>query len=224
MAYHMDLKAISLDAYKEMIKTRILIPSWKPLLEDIDNRFEVLKEMGFSDTEQLLNTLKNKKKLEAIVTPPLLTAEYLTILKREINARQPSPNKFSAFQFIDSTIVAKLNDAGIKHTKQLFDKVLTEANRKKLAEDLQLTVDEVLLLTQITDLSRIQWVNHTFAYVLYKSGFNSAEKVRYVDPTKLYETIQMLNANKEYYKGNIGLNDMKILVEAAQVVPLDIEY
>ncbi len=36
MGYYIDLKSISIDNYKEILKTTELIPSWKVLEDDID--------------------------------------------------------------------------------------------------------------------------------------------------------------------------------------------
>jgi len=80
------------------------------------------------------------------------------------------------------------------------------------------------MATKLIDLSRIRWVNHTFAFVLYESGYNTAEKVATADPEKLYEKVKKLNDERKFFPAHIGLTDMKRCVEAAQLVPFDIEY
>ena len=79
-------------------------------------------------------------------------------------------------------------------------------------------------LAKLTDLSRIRWVNHTFAYVLLEAGYDTAEKVAAADYKALYETVKTLNEEREIYKGHIGVHDMKLCVEAAEDVSLEIEY
>ncbi|MCK4732829.1 MAG: hypothetical protein KAT65_10280, partial [Methanophagales archaeon] len=69
-----------------------------------------------------------------------------------------------------------------------------------------------------------RWVNHTFAYVLLEAKYDTVEKVANADYKELYETIKQLNDERELYKGHIGLHDMKLCVEAAKDVSLDIEY
>lgn len=224
MGYHIDLKSISLDQYREMLKTKTLIPSWKILTENLDQRIEALKEIGFTNIDDLLKTLKNKKKLAEIVDPPTLSEEFLTVLKREINSKLSKPNRFIDFTFLDTKLTARLTEKGIKNTKNLFDKIVTPVDRENTANELNISETDILLLTKVTDLSRIQWVNHTFAYVLCESGYDTTEKVKNADPEVLYNSIKQLNKEKNLYKGNIGLNDMRILVEAAQIVPLDIVY
>ena len=123
----------------------------------------------------------------------------------------------------DKTIL-KLEKAGIKNTLQLFDKILTAKSRKKFAKETGIDEPEILRITKLTDLSRIRWVNHTFAYVLLEANYDTVEKVASADYKKLYETIKQLNEERKLYKAHIGLHDMKLCVEAAKDVSLDIEY
>lgn len=59
----------------------------------------------------------------------------------------------------------------------------------------------------------------TFARVLVASGFDSAPKVAGADPDALYEAVATANENARFYKGKVGLRDMKRLVVAASFVP-----
>ena len=79
-------------------------------------------------------------------------------------------------------------------------------------------------LAHLTDLSRIRWVNHTFASVLYKADYDSVEKVAHADYQTLYEDVKKLNDERNLYKGQIGVHDMKLCVEAAQDVSLEVEF
>jgi hypothetical protein len=67
-------------------------------------------------------------------------------------------------------------------------------------------------------------VNHTFAYVLLEAGYDTAEKVADADYQELYEKVKKLNEEREIYKGPIGVHDMKLCVDAAKDLTLDIEY
>ena len=80
------------------------------------------------------------------------------------------------------------------------------------------------LITQLCDLTRIKWVNSTFAFVLYTCGYKTTEAVAKADYTKLYEDILSQNKEKQLYKGNIGLNDVKLCVEEAKKLTIDITY
>lgn len=49
-------------------------------------------------------------------------------------------------------------------------------------------------------------------------------KASKTDPVDLHTRINKLNKEKSIYKGQIGLNDMKIFLNAAKEIPLEIEY
>jgi hypothetical protein len=60
--------------------------------------------------------------------------------------------------------------------------------------------------------------------MLYAIGIDTVEKVAKADYVELYKNIIQINKAQHYYKGQIGLNDMKLFVNAAKDVPLEIEY
>ena len=81
-----------------------------------------------------------------------------------------------------------------------------------------------MMLTKLTDLSRIRWVNHTFAYVLLEAGYDTAEKVANANYQELYERVKQLNEEKEIYNAHIGVRDMKMCIEAAKGLDFEIQY
>lgn len=153
-----------------------------------------------------------------------LSGDYLTILLRELNNTLPKPNKIADFTGISKDTVAKLEKIGIKNTVKLYDRIITTESRKELAESIGVGDSEILELTKLTDLSRIKWVGVTFARMLYDLGVDTVEKATKSDPIDLHARINQMNKEKNIYKGHIGLNDIKIFVNAAKEVPLEIEY
>ncbi|PKV50622.1 uncharacterized protein DUF4332 [Aquimarina sp. MAR_2010_214] len=141
-----------------------------------------------------------------------------------VNGYLRKPNKTKDFPETSADIVLKLEKKGIKHTRHLFDKIVTIDARTLFSKHIGINDEEILRLTKLTDLSRIRWVNHTFAYVLYEAGYDTVGKVAKADPDQLYKRITELNAERKFYPAHIGLNDMKMLVECAKMLPLDIEY
>ena len=55
--------------------------------------------------------------------------------------------------------------------------VKTEENRKELCDKTQISYEDIMDLTRLTDLSRIKWVGPIFARLLILSGYNTVEKV-----------------------------------------------
>lgn len=64
--------------------------------------------------------------------------------------------------------------------------------RYELANSLDISDDEILVLAKLTDLSRIKWVGATFARILLEVGYDSVQKVSNSNPEDLY-----LRINKE---------------------------
>jgi hypothetical protein len=74
-------------------------------------------------------------------------------------------------------------------------------------------------LLSISDLCRIQWVSSSFARALVAAGAADAAAVAAANPETLFEVIKKANRNAKYYKGTVGLRDVKRLVVAARYVP-----
>ena len=224
MSYYIDLKSISLDQYKSKLKSDDLIPSRMILKERIDERFNYLKNIGITNVHELQQMLKNKDKKAELSETDCFSEDYLTILLREINSIHPKPNKIGDFLEISPDAVSKLEEAGIKDTLKLYVEIKTPDKRKKLSMATGIDDGEILKLTKLTDLSRVKWVGATFARVLFNTGFDTVEKLSEANYEDLYNKIIQLNKEKNLYKGNIGLNDMKLCVNAAKEVPLEIIF
>ncbi len=224
MGYSIDLAELSIDELTKQINNKILIPSRKVLKEDLINRMISFKNMGINNVAELLKNLKNSEMLSKLLEQDIYSEDFLQNLRREINSMSPKPNRFIDFKFLDDKHITTLHELGIKNTKALYPKIITKKDRKCFSDESNLPEDIVLKLAHLVDISRIKWVNHTFAYVLYESGYNSVNKVSKANAEELHNKIKTLNQNKEYYKGNIGLNDIRILIEAANVAPKDIIF
>ena len=61
-------------------------------------------------------------------------------------------------------------------------------------------------------------MNHTFAVILLQAGYECAADVAQADPEKLHADVKRLNEARGYFKGQIGLHDMVLTVDAAKDV------
>lgn len=224
MGYYIDLEQISIDSYKELLKNSELIPSWRILEENIDKNLTTLQNNGINNLNELLTTLKTKEQIEAFSKQSGLSENYLTILKRMVNGYRQKPNRLKDFTCINQDTIAKLDSIGIKNTAKLYDQVLSGEKRKKLGKETGIPNDEILILTKLADLSRIRWVNHTFAYVLLEAGYDTAYKVAHADYIEVYETVKQLNEERKIYNAHIGIRDMKMVVDAAQLLDFEVNY
>jgi tRNA U55 pseudouridine synthase TruB len=224
MAYCIDLEKITIDDYRLKLETAYLPPSRLILKDRLDERFGYFKSIGIENVQELIRLLKKNDKFAALSKVECLSGDYLTILLRELNSTLPKPNKISEFQGISIDTVMRLEKIGIKNTENLYKKVISETNRQHLAEATGINQNVILELTKLADLSRIKWVGVTFARMLYEIGIDTVSKASNADPEKLHVSINQYNKEKSIYKGQIGLNDMKIFVNAAKDLDLDIEY
>ena len=224
MGYSVDLKSISIDKYKEILKTAELIPSWKILEKDIDKNLNIIKKYNIENLDELLIAFKDKDKIREFSKQSGLPENYLAVLKRVVNGYRRKPNRIKDFPCITADTVRKLEKIGIRNTLKLYEEVLTTQKRSELSRKTGIGDNEIMMLTKLTDLSRIRWVNHTFAYVLLEAGYDTAEKVANADYQELYETIKELNEERKIYNAHIGVRDMKMCVEAAKSLDFEIEY
>lgn len=224
MGYYIDLKSISIDTYKEILKAADLIPSWKILEKNIDKNFDVIKKHNINNLDELLTAFKDKTKIQEFSNKSGLPENYLAVLKRVVNGYRQKPNRLKDFVCISETVVHKLEKSGVKNTLKLYEEILTANKRNELSKKTGISDSEVMLLTKLTDLSRIRWVNHTFAYVLLEAGYDTAEKVADADYQELYETVKQLNEERKIYKAHIGVLDMKRCIDSAKGLDFEIEY
>jgi hypothetical protein len=224
MGYYIDLSEISLDAYKAKLESNEMIPSRRILKEKTEERFSFFKSIGVQYVAELLTLLKKKNKITELSKEKCFTEEYLKILLRELNSILPKPTKIKDFLDISPETVLKLQKLGIKNTIDLFNIVKTPEQRKELAKKAGVTDSEILEFAKLADLSRIKWVGPTFARLLYNIGTDTLEKATKADYTDLHKKIVQINKEKNYFKGQIGLNDIRLFVEAAKEVPVEIEY
>lgn len=224
MGYYIDLKCISIDKYKEVLKSADLIPSRMILKENTDNNLDIIKSHNIKNLDELQKSLKNKKKLQELSKQFGISERFLEVLRAEINGYLQKPNRIKDFSCVDEDIVHGLEKLGLKNTFKLYGEVLTQEKRDELSIKIGISKKDIMQLTKLTDLSRIRWVNHTFAYVLLEAGFDTAEKVANADYKEMYKTIKQLNEERKIYNAHIGAHDMKLCVESARSLDFEIEY
>lgn len=224
MGYYIDLDKTSIDDYTLRIGSAYLPPGRMILKDNIDERFGYFKSIGIKNIKELIQTLKNKNKFAELSKVDFLSGDYLTILLRELNSTLPKPNRIADFTDLTKETISILEKTGISNTEKLYGRVIKKSDRQKLAEATGINYQDILKLTRLTDLSRIKWVGVTYAQMLYDLGVDTVEKVSTSDPIELHARINQMIKERNVFKGAIGLNDVRILVESARDVPFEIEY
>jgi uncharacterized membrane protein len=224
MGYYIDLEKITIDNYRKKLESAYLPPSRMILKEKLDERFGHFKSIGIENVKGLIQLLKKKDKFAELSKIDYFSSDYLTVLFRELNSTLPKPNNLAEFTGISRNTIDKLEKTGIKNTEKLYEKIIKKSDRQKLADSIGIDYQDILALTKLSDLSRIKWVGVTYAQILYDLGADTVEKVSKSDPNDLHTRINKMIKENNIFKGAIGLNDVKILVEVANELPLDIEY
>lgn len=222
--YYIDLKKFSITEYEKELEEAELLPSRKILQEDIKTRFDCLRKQGMECLDDLLTALKTPDKLKMFAQKSGLSEEYLIMLKREISSNQPKPVNLVDFPGIAPDVIEKLAKHGMTNTKQLFNFVKTPSDRQNLSQKTGIAEEKILELTKLTDVTRIRWVGANFARLLVDSKWDTVEKVIRADYKEVYDELMRILEEKKYFKGKFGVNDMKICVLAAKIVPTAIEY
>lgn len=219
MAYHIDAEKVSLDDLQKRIEATDLIPSRASLLDGLNIKLKALEQQGITTLAGLRNELKNPKRLEAVSKVTGVDTQYLTLLRREIEGYFPKPLALKAFDWLPKGEIAKLKEHGIGDTAALYQAASSGESRTGLAKSTGVDVTILEALVRLADLSRVQWVSPAVARVLVEAGCDSVSQVAAAEAEDLYNALIRVNEGDRFFKGKIGLRDIKRLVRAASYVP-----
>lgn len=214
--YHIDSRKYTLQQLKMNLLSRELIPSRKVLKEDIERRFKILEKMGILNLQDLINALKNKKKMEIFSSSSGISVDYLTLLRREANSYFPNPVPLNKFPGVSPQDLARLKEKGIKNSRHLFEQVGSDKDRKELAKKSGVSLEHLAELAGLSDLVRAYGVGPVFARILYDTGIHSIRRLIGYSP----EEIIHLYEEKFNQKADFSLRDMQFCLEIARALDL----
>ncbi|MCM2466704.1 DUF4332 domain-containing protein [Methanoculleus oceani] len=218
MSYYIDAERVSLDDLQKRIEETDLVPSRCSLLEDIGGTFSKLKAHGFVTLADLRQGLKNPKNIPALSKEVGVDTAYLTLLRREVEGYFPKACPVGAFDWFQKTYLDNLENRGLKNTVLLYEALISPEKREEAAIALGVDADVVDSLYALADLTRIQWVSPTAARMLVSAGYTDVNAVSNADPEELCSDLDRVNKEHKYFKGTIGLRDVRRLVKAASYV------
>ena len=223
MNYSIDFSKVSLEQFKKDIKNKTFIPSRQIIKDEVDIHFDAFKKAKINNCKELQSIINDKKAKVKLLKDSVISDEYLTVLLREMNSIQAKPLKLKEFNWILNETINKIEKTGISNTKILYERLGKSKERKEFSKTTGINEKEIIELLKLSDLVRIQWVNSTFAHILYLTDFDTVEKVSKADHKDLYNKVASKNDEMKLYKGKIGLNDMKLCIEAAKYIEAEIE-
>jgi hypothetical protein len=221
--YFVDTTRFSIDKFRNILKSKDILPGRIVLKDKIDERFDLLKSKGINSLFDLLESLKTKPKIERFSKDTRLTIDYLTILRREANSYFSAPVKLSDLPFVELEIISKLESNGIKDSKQLFDNAAKHKDREALSDKYKLPIDKLTELVQLCDLVRITGVGPVFARIIFDSGIKSVKDFLSFDLADLFERLIKTNNEKGLTKAKFTIKDIEYCTELGKDLPLVIE-
>jgi hypothetical protein len=210
--YHLDPSKIKLDRVKREIAGRKLSPKRQILGEQLDTRFDGLREAGIETLADLLAACKNRKAIAACTAATGIPEEYLTILGREARGYLPQPVDLRDIPDCDSESVAKLHKEGLGNSKKLWERLRsenapTESDKgsgglmdasRGVASELGIDPSVLVELWQLSDLARIPGVGPVFARLIYLSGYATCGELAEAVVDDLDRSLKEANAGNRY--------------------------
>jgi hypothetical protein len=217
--YHINDEGISLADLRKRIEETDLVPSRALLLDGLIRKIRLLEEKGISTLARLRKELKTSRRLEALSESTGIEMQYLILLRREIESYFPKPPALRAFDWLPVQEIGKLEEMGIRNVASLYEAAGRAGSQVDLADEAGVDPAILEILVQLADLTRVQWVSPTAARMLLEAGYVNAADIAETDPVDLCEALEEINEGNRFFKGKIGLRDIKRLVRAAGYVP-----
>lgn len=215
MNYHIDAESISLNNLRQRIEQTDLVPSRTLILDAIKEKFFAIEQQGIHTLASLRVGLKNNKRLDDLTERTGIERGYLVLLRREIESYFPRPFSLNEYHWLSEKMIAKLDEVGIRTSAAYYLASTSPEEREELANQIETDLSDLNELFQLVDLSRVQWVNPTAARMLIESGIRSVSQLAASDPESLCAALDQANKGGKYFKGKIGLRDIKRLVSSA---------
>jgi predicted flap endonuclease-1-like 5' DNA nuclease len=178
-------------------------------------KMKSLEKQSITTLADLRNELKTAKRLESLAKSTGIETQYLTLLRREIEGWFPKPFPLKDFDWLSKSEIAKLERSDIRDSAALYKATDSKSMRTALAKSTGADLATLETAAQLVDLTRVQWISPTAARMLIEAGCTSAAKLAKMDGDELYEALARVNAGNRFFKGKIGLRDVKRLIHAA---------
>lgn len=186
MAYNLDLSNISVDEYKQLLKSQNLLPARKILLDNIDINFELIAKQNINNIEQLKKHLATPQKISSFAALTGIAQDYLIILKRETGSLEQKPVLIDSFPNIDKTLILDLKRKGIKTSKDYYESEYFNSNE----------------LSCLCDLVRINGVGAVAAKAFYEASYRSVLDVACADAADMLKRVTDINKKEIIIKRN----------------------
>ncbi|MHB1356649.1 MAG: DUF4332 domain-containing protein [Anaerolineae bacterium] len=213
-----------MDEFKEMISTIDLLPGRRILLSYLSSVIERLKQNGIGHLAALHTLLQNKEQYPELADNLSVSPEYLIVLNREISSYLSKPIPLSKLDLFTEAELERLEAAGLKSTKQLFESCVTRATRLKLAEELNIPENRMIVALEMAELLRINGVGPVFAKILIEMGIRSAAEYLHTESSEILSKYHRVIEDNEYTKAKLGIKDIEYCKRFCKRLHNEIEW
>jgi hypothetical protein len=146
--------------------------------------------------------------------------------QQEIAKRRGSRKslRLKDIQGIAAEHVEKLASIGISDVKGVLEAGRTKEEREDLSRRSGVSLDEVLELVKLADLTRIVDIKGVRVRLLYEAGVDTVEKVSRYDPEGLRGRIMAVNEEKQILTRHPTLVETRYWVTQAKTLQKVVEY
>ena len=215
MPYHINADEVSLDDLKKRLQKTDLVPSRAALMNDLAGKINILKSHGIKTLAGLRFAVKTPKRLESLTGKAGIDREYLVLLRREIESYFPKPYLLMKFTWLPLEEIEIFEKDGIRDTATFYESFIGEETRIKPAGSARVNKEVFKELLCLCDLVRIQWTSPTAARMYVQAGYVSAHNVASANAEAFCNDLMRINEGDRYFKGKIGLRDVKRLIHSA---------
>ena len=215
--YHIDSSQFSLQQLKTDLLDRELIPSRKPLKENLEKNLGALERIGITTLEELISALKSKTKIKEVAQQSRVGEDYLILLRREVNSYIPNPVPLHKLSGISTEAAKRLSGLGLKNSKQLFERSGEDNTLSALVSDSGIKIEALQKLSGMADLVRAYGVGPVFADLLYDGGIRSMDDFLSHTPQEIIDLYQEIVGKK----ADFSISDLKFSQTVAKRLVTD---
>jgi len=222
--YSTDLTTISLDAFEQAILTIDLLPSRKVLAAGISDVVPELKALGINTLEDLRALLRDKGRYSELAAGLSVDEKYLVVLNREVNSYVSKPLPLAQLEVFTEAELERLHLAGIRSTKALYERCTLSSERQETAAELDLDVERLVQVLELSDLVRINGVGPAFAHFLRDLGVRSPSDFNGADPLDVLERYRTSVGDGSSSGPELRLEDLEYCRRFSLRLGTDIEW
>lgn len=208
MGYSIDLNKIMIVEYKELLKTKNLLPGRRILWENIEENFNLIQGIGVSSVSELKKHLSTSNRVKSFSEKSKISEEYLTILRRELGSLEQKPVAIKDFPDIQVDLIEELVNQGLHTSRDCYE-------RRYRNDDYDQGLN---MLYSLCDLVRINGVGVAAARAFYEAGFMTSSDVASANAEDMLARVNVVNEVKGYYKARLGLKDMQFCIDYAKLL------